>query len=199
MRKLINDFQAIDSIVIATRRYTHDAMGSGSNDPEKWDPNASRETLDHSLMYMFAIALQDGELHHERSYDPERARRGDTVQLWQKIRTVEDASWNQRYDTPPPLQKDHGCRATITFKNGDVLTDEIDVPNAHPRGVTPYCREDYIRKFLKLSDGIVPKAAADRFLNLVHRLSDLSAEDVRQLNLEADQPLIRRPCYAAIF
>jgi hypothetical protein len=76
---------------------------------------------------------------------------------------------------------------TFTFKNGDLLTDEIDVPNAHRRGATPYGREDYIRKFLKLSDGVVSKAAADRFLNLVHRLPDLSVADVRQLHLEADQ------------
>jgi 2-methylcitrate dehydratase len=199
MRNLIGDFEAIESVVIATRRYTHVAMGSGSNDPEKWDPDASRETLDHSLMYMFAVALQDGELHHERSYDQKRARRADTVRLWRKIRTVEDPSWNQRYETPPPLQKDHGCRVTFIFKNGDLLTDEIDVPNAHPRGATPYGREDYIRKFLKLSDGVVSKTAVDRFLNLVHRLPDLSAADVRQLHLEADQGLIRQPCYAAIF
>ena len=28
------------------------------------DPNASRETLDHSIMYIFAVALEDGDWHH---------------------------------------------------------------------------------------------------------------------------------------
>jgi 2-methylcitrate dehydratase len=28
------------------------------------DPNASRETLDHSIMYIFAVALEDGTWHH---------------------------------------------------------------------------------------------------------------------------------------
>ena len=116
-----------------------------------------------------------------------------------KIRTVEDPAWNRRYDGLPPLQKDHGCRAVITFRNGDTLVDEIDVPNAHPRGSTPYGREDYIHKFLKLSDGLVCNAEADRFLHLVHRLPDLSADDVRQLNVEADAALVRASGTTAIF
>ena len=28
------------------------------------DPNASRETLDHSIMYIFAVALEDADWHH---------------------------------------------------------------------------------------------------------------------------------------
>jgi 2-methylcitrate dehydratase len=121
------------------------------------------------------------------------------VRLWRKIRTVEDPAWNRRYDGLPPIEKDHGCRAVITFKNGDTLVDEIDVPNAHPRGTTPYGREDYIRKFLKLGDGIVSKAEADRFLELVYRLRDLGAEDLRQLNVEVDPALVRIFNNTAIF
>jgi 2-methylcitrate dehydratase len=45
----------------------------GANDPQKYDPHASRETLDHSIPYIFAVALQDG-WHHVDSYAPERAR-----------------------------------------------------------------------------------------------------------------------------
>ena len=32
------------------------------------DPNASRETLDHSIMYIFAVALEDADWHHVKSY-----------------------------------------------------------------------------------------------------------------------------------
>ena len=34
------------------------------------DPNASRETLDHSIMYIFAVekALEDADWHHIKSY-----------------------------------------------------------------------------------------------------------------------------------
>ena len=52
-------------IVIHTSHHTHYVIGTGANDPQKMDPKASRETLDHSIMYIFAVALQDGGWHHE--------------------------------------------------------------------------------------------------------------------------------------
>ncbi|MHA1108902.1 MAG: MmgE/PrpD family protein, partial [Alphaproteobacteria bacterium] len=96
MREKITDFDAIERIVIHTSHHTHFVIGTGSNDPQKMDPKASRETLDHSIMYIFAVALQDGEWHHVRSYAPERARRPDTVALWHKISTAEDSEWTTR-------------------------------------------------------------------------------------------------------
>ena len=39
------------------------------------DPNASRETLDHSIMYIFAVALEDADWHHIKSYSKSRAKR----------------------------------------------------------------------------------------------------------------------------
>ncbi len=77
-------------IVVHTSHHTHTVIGSGSNDPEKYDPDASRETLDHSIMYILAVALEDGRWHHVDSYLPARAHRPSTVALWRKVRTVED-------------------------------------------------------------------------------------------------------------
>jgi len=57
-------------------------IGAGANDPQKMDPKASRETLDHSIMYIFAVALEDGGWHHEKSYAPDRAARPETIELW---------------------------------------------------------------------------------------------------------------------
>ena len=74
MRTKIKDFSKIDSIEIHTSHHTHYVIGTGANDPQKMDPNASRETLDHSIMYIFAVALEDGKWHHEDSYKPERAK-----------------------------------------------------------------------------------------------------------------------------
>ena len=71
------------------------------DDPQKFDPTASRETLDHSVMYIFAVALQDGTWHHEHSYAPERAQRPDTIELWNKISTAR----RSRMDAPLPLDR----------------------------------------------------------------------------------------------
>ncbi|MBW0014608.1 MmgE/PrpD family protein, partial [Mycobacterium sp.] len=97
LRRRINDLDQIAAIVLHTSNHTHVVIGTGSGDPQKFDPDASRGTLTHSLPYIFAVALQDGGWHHERSYAPERARRPDTVALWRKISTVEDPEWTRRY------------------------------------------------------------------------------------------------------
>src|SRR5699024_9698739 len=89
------DPQRVDSILIRTSHHTHYVIGSGANDPQKYDSAASRETLDHSIPYIFAVALQDGTWHHAESYVPERAGRPDTVALWHKVRTEEDPEWTR--------------------------------------------------------------------------------------------------------
>ena len=82
--------------MLHTSHHTHYVIGSGANDPQKYDPDASRETLDHSIPYIFTVALQDGAWHHADSYSSERAHRPDTVALWQKVTTVEDEEWTRR-------------------------------------------------------------------------------------------------------
>ena len=53
----IGDSPKVREIVIHTSHHTHYVIGTGANDPQKMDPKASRETLDHSIMYIFAVAL----------------------------------------------------------------------------------------------------------------------------------------------
>ncbi|MEM9051675.1 MAG: MmgE/PrpD family protein, partial [Bacteroidota bacterium] len=60
MREKVSDFSEIESILIETSHHTHYVIGTGSNDPQKFDPYSTRETLDHSIMYIFAVALEDG-------------------------------------------------------------------------------------------------------------------------------------------
>jgi len=187
VRGRIADLRQIEAVDIYSKTYTHVVMGSGSGDPEKYDPGASRETLDHSAMFIFAIALEDGDWHHERSYAPER-RRPETVALWRKVRTHEDAEWNRRYyDEPDPLKKDQGGRVEITLKSGEKIVDELAVANAHPRGETPFGRPQYIAKTDKLIEGRVSAAERTRFLEMVDALPGLDAARLAQLNLVCDR------------
>ena len=186
MRDKINDFDAIDSIVIHTSHHTHYVIGTGAGDPQKMDPTASRETLDHSIMYIFAVALQDGEWHHIRSYAPERAQRADTVQLWQKVTTAEDPQWTARYHEPDPKKLAFGGRVEITMKDGKKIVDELALANAHTAGARPFARADYVRKFETLTDGLISPAESKRFLDLVQRLPSLTAAEVAVMNVVLD-------------
>jgi 2-methylcitrate dehydratase len=184
MKTKISNFEDINEIIIHTSHHTHYVIGTGAGDPQKMDPKASRETLDHSIMYIFAVALQDGTWHHVKSYDPERAQRTDTIRLWHKIRTVEDLKWTEAYHATDPNKKCFGARVEIVFNNGEKLIDELGVADAHPAGARPFKRSDYIRKFDTLTDGIITKVERDRFISLAESLIDLNADQVAELNVQ---------------
>lgn len=182
----IGDLARVKNIVIHTSHHTHYVIGTGANDPQKMDPKASRETLDHSIMYIFAVALEDGSWHHERSYAPERANRPETVALWHRISTVEDLEWTRRYHSHDPKEKAFGGRVVATLQDGSVIEDELAIADAHPLGSRPFTRLDYVTKFRTLSEGIVAVAEQDRFIATVERLMDLKPEELVGLNFAVD-------------
>ncbi len=187
------DLASVRSIVIHTSHHTHHVIGSGANDPQKYDPGASRETLDHSIPYIFAVALQDADWHHERSYAPERAARPDTVQLWQKITTVEDPEWTRRYHATDPAEKAFGGRIVITLADGAVVEDEIAVADAHPLGARPFTRAAYVAKFRRLAEGVLSTDEQDRFLDTAVRLPQLGAGELGALTFVPASPLPTQP------
>ena len=184
LHKKIKDVSQILNIEIHTSHHTHYVIGTGANDPQKMDPNASRETLDHSIMYIFAVALEDGKWHHVKSYTPERARRKSTIDLWHKIKTFEDKNWTEKYHNPNPANKCFGGRVTIFMEDGSKIVEERGVADAHPSGQRPFRRNNYIEKFKMLTDGIISNKEAKRFLQLVQNLKNLKAKDINQLNVE---------------
>ena len=159
-------------------------MGSGSNDNEKYSPKASRETLDHSAMYIFAVALEDGAWHHEKSYSKKRKNKPDTIKLWRKIKTFESKSWNKKYyDEPNPLKKAQGAKVEIELMNGLKIIDQLEFANAHPNGKTPFGREEYINKMKILTNNIIHRQEENRFLNLIGNLEKLKSNEVKTLNI----------------
>jgi len=191
LRGRIGDLEQIATIALHTSHHTHVVIGTGSGDPQKFDPDASRETLDHSLPYIFAVALQDGSWHHERSYAPERTHRPDTVELWHKISTVEDPEWTRRYHATDPAEKAFGARAEVTLKSGEVMTEELAVADAHPLGARPFRREQYVLKFTELAGDVVQPAEQRRFLSAVQTLGDLEAGALGALNIVVEPRVLR--------
>ncbi|AYV30907.1 2-methylcitrate dehydratase [Streptomyces sp. ADI95-16] len=181
LREKARPLGKVRSVVLHTSHHTHQVIGSGSGDPQKYDPAASRETLDHSVPYIFAVALEDGGWHHERSYAPERAGRPATVELWKKISTVEDPEWTRRYHEADPSRRAFGGRAVITFEDGSVVEDQLAVADAHPAGARPFDRAGYAHKFRALTEGIVTGAAQEGFLRTADRLAELGAADLTAL------------------
>ncbi|MBB2901275.1 2-methylcitrate dehydratase [Kineococcus radiotolerans] len=186
----LRDPANVASIVLHTSHHTHVVIGSGANDPQKYDPAASRETLDHSVPYVFAVALQDGGWHHVDSYAPQRAARPDTVALWRRVSTVEDPEWTERYHATDPSRKAFGARVVATLTDGSTVVDEIAVADAHPLGARPFTRPQYERKLAVLAEGVLAPEEVERFTALAHRLPELSAGEVRDLGIVAPPDLL---------
>jgi 2-methylcitrate dehydratase len=183
LRKEILDQKKIREIIIHTSHHTHFVIGTGAGDPQKMDPNATRETLDHSIMFIFAAALHTGFWHHVNSYAPEVTKNPDVVALWKKIATREDAEWTRRYHSIDPKEKAFGGRVEIILDDDKKILDEIAVANAHPLGAKPFGRADYIRKFETLTENLISADESKRFLQLVEKLPQLSAKEICELNV----------------
>jgi 2-methylcitrate dehydratase len=193
LRDQIPDLGAIESIVFETSNHTDAVIGTGSGDPEKFDPAASRETLDHSLPYVMAVALEDGSFDHNASYARSRRERPSTIALWRKISTREDEAWTARYHDPDPAKKAFGGRAVVRMLDGSIIAADLAVANAHPAGARPFDRERYIAKFRALTADVVTPEEQERFLSLVTRLVELSPDQVNGLTLTASDSHLTEP------
>ena len=163
------------------------------------DPNASRETLDHSIMYIFAVALEDGNWHHVRSYTRARAKRKSTLKIWRLIKTHEDKKWTKKYHDPNPKKKSFGAKVTITLKNGKKITEQQDRADAHPYGSRPFKRQNYINKFLTLTENLIDKKESNRFLRTVQSLKKLKSGQLDKLNIEVKKNKIKKNLKKGIF
>ena len=199
LNKKINNLNEIKKIDIFNSHHTHYVIGTGANDPQKMNPNASRETLDHSIMYIFAVALEDGNLHHIKSYTKSRAKQKSTIRIWHSIKTHEDKKWTKKYHDPKPKNKSFGAKTVVTLKNGRKIIESLNRADSHPYGARPFKRDNYINKFLILTKNIISKKESDRFLITVQKLMKLKVGQLDKLNIEIKKTKLKRNYKKGIF
>ena len=199
LNKKIDDFSKIKKIDIYTSHHTHNVIGTGANDPQKYDPDASRETLDHSIMYIFAVALEDGKWHHIKSYNKKRSHQKSTVDLWHKIKTHENKVWTKKYHHPDPKKKSFGAKVILKMKDGKKIIESLERANAHTYGSHPFKRVNYIEKFLTLTDGIIRISESNRFLKDVQNLKKIKDGGLHKLNIEVDERKLKKNNTKGIF
>ena len=199
LNKKIPNLNLIKKIDIYTSHHTHYVIGTGANDPQKMDSNASRETLDHSIMYIFAVALEDADWHHIKSYTKQRANRKRTIKIWKSIKTHEDKKWTKKYHDPNPKNKSFGAKVVVTLTNGKKIIDQLDKANAHPYGSRPFKRQNYVEKFLTLTDRILDKKESSRFLRAAQNLQNLKKGELNKLNIQIKKNQIKKNLKKGIF
>ena len=93
------------------------------NDASRWAPT-TRETADHSLPYVIAIALLDGAITTD-SFAPGRLTDPAVQALMQKVKVSEDPALTALYPESAP------GRVTLRTAAGEVFTEEMRYPTGH--------------------------------------------------------------------
>ena len=87
----------------------------------------------------------------------------------------------------------------MKIKNGKKIIEELDKADAHPYGARPFKRENYINKFLILTEGIIGSKESDRFLKTVQNLRQLKSGQLDKLNIEVRKSKIKQNSKKGIF
>ena len=132
--KEVGSLDRISAIEIATTRRGYQRTGS---EAEKWSPK-TRETADHSLPYVTARAMFDGDITNE-SFTPQKFRDPAVLAFMQKIKVAEDPALTARTGGAVPT------RVTAILVDGQRISREVD----HAPGFAerPMNRADVERKF----------------------------------------------------
>jgi 2-methylcitrate dehydratase len=132
--KEVGNLDSIAAIEIATSRRGYEQAG---RDQEKWSPR-NRDTADHSLPYITARAMLDGDISNG-SYAPERLRDPRALALMSKTTVKEDPAFAASSGNAPPT------RVTVILQDGRHIAHEIDDMPGFPG--KPMTRADVERKF----------------------------------------------------
>lgn len=152
--------EEIDSLDVHIYAMAHSEIGS---EPAKWDPQ-TRETADHSLPYMLAVALVDGRIT-PASFEPKRYLDPSLRPLMNRIRVTEDPELTRRFPGELPSRLD------VTTRSGLRFTERAEYPKGHARN--PMTDADVAAKFRDLSDEILGEARAARALETLWRLDEV--------------------------
>jgi 2-methylcitrate dehydratase len=135
LAKEVGDLDRVSAIEIATTRRGYEQTG---RDPEKWTPD-TRDTADHSLPYITARAMFDGDVNND-SYTQEKFQDPRILAFMRKIKVSEDPALTAR--TGPSTVP---TRITAILADGRRIVREVD----DVRGFVgrPMSRTDIERKF----------------------------------------------------
>jgi len=162
--KEVGDLDRIASIEIATTQRGYQMTGS---EVEKWSPQ-TRETADHSLPYVAARAMFDGDINH-RSFEPDKLRDPRIIAFMRKIIVKPDPSFD-KFDGAPPV------RITAILSDGQRIVEQVDNMPGFPGQLMT--RGDVERKFRSNIDTRWPRERTDAVLQSLWSLEgtrDLSA------------------------
>jgi 2-methylcitrate dehydratase len=166
LRAQFNGLSQIQSVLIESHDAAVDIIGS---EPEKWRPT-SRETADHSLPYVVAVALADGEVT-TRQFEPERITDSELRALVQRVKVERHKELSARY--PEAV----GNILSVRLRDGRTLSERVDYPRGNAKN--PLTDAELEAKFYTLAEPLLGRARAGAALGRlwqleqVHRVTEI--------------------------
>jgi 2-methylcitrate dehydratase len=154
----------IEKLHVDTYWMTYSEIGS---EPAKWDPR-TRETADHSLPYLLAVALQDGAIS-THSFEPDRILDPSLRPIMQRITVSENPEFSARF--PHELTS----RIEITTKSGEQFVEQSSYPKGHIQN--PMSDDEVAAKFMLACTPRLGQTRAEHALEVLWNLDKLKNLD----------------------
>src|SRR5205823_6341352 len=164
LRSQIGDPSKIQRVVIESHNAAVDIIGS---EPEKWKPK-TRETADHSLPYLTAIALIDGEVT-DRQFEPEHFKDPEVWKFLENVKVERNAELSGMY--PDAV----GNIVHVDVADGRRLTRRVDYPLGHAKN---RLKDSAVEgKFSVLVEPILGRERARKIIDIVWKLDEAKNVD----------------------
>ncbi|MYC31543.1 MAG: MmgE/PrpD family protein, partial [Chloroflexi bacterium] len=137
-------------------------VSSPASEPEKWDPQ-TRETADHSIPFLVAMALQDGAVT-PNSFTAQRIADPSLRDLMGKMTMSEGPGFTEKY----PQQ--YNCRIEIGSSGGANVSAETSYPKGHKHN--PLSDEELENKFRNLAGASLSDKQCSQALEWLWRLDE---------------------------
>jgi 2-methylcitrate dehydratase len=164
------DPRDIVSIVLNTFDVAFNIIGGGEEGEKK--NISTKEEADHSLPYMMAGLLLDGNVLPAQ-YLPERILQKDVQDLLQKVQVNQKKEYSDRFPNEMP------CHISITLKDGTVL--EIEKKDYQGFLTRPASWEMIVEKFNNLAAPFADEFLREEIITMVEELENYQISDLMAL------------------
>src|SRR5271169_3600019 len=151
-------------------RMTYDFAGGGLYGTDK--VIRTKEQADHSLPYLLAVALLDGDVMPAQ-FEPDRIAKADVQQLLKKVSVRPDQEFTELYPAKMP------ARITVRLQDGTVIEHEVQDFPGMPSD--PFTWEDSVEKFDRLVVGRADESVIREIKDAVRSLESIQVKDLMLL------------------